>query len=523
MSATDADQDPELDRAAGPALSAGVRTAFAAGPVVVVVVAVGAVLLAVAGRYGYHRDELYFLACGRHLAWGYPDQGPVTPLLARAMDILSPGSVTVARLPAVACLLATAVLAALLAREFGGRAFAQGLTALVVATGVFSLVAGHLLITATVDLLVWVAVVYLVVRILAAPPGAHDRLWLAVGAVAGVGLLNKALPVVLLLGLLVGAVLTPAVRPRLRSGWLWAGGLVALACWAPYLAWQAGNGWPQLELGRVIAREYGAAGERVGFVVLQVLLFGVAGAYLWISGVVRSLRAGTAARPDWQPVPAWACLVVLAVFVLTAGQGYYGAGIYPPLVAAGAVGLERRLRRPAVRSAAVAATVALAAALAPVALPLLPVRTLQDSVWGGAAESQFETVGWPELADQVAVTYRRRPAPDRADVVLLAANYGEAGALDLFGPALGLPHAYSGLNAYGWWGPPPDRAGTAGTVIAVAEDGPPPLLTGCRIVAPVRNEAGIDNEETERAAIYLCRPPAPGWAAVWPRLRHLAN
>ena len=326
----------------------------AVAPVGVVVLLVGVLLVAVNGRYGYHRDELYFIACGRHPAWGYPDQGPVTPLLARFMDDLAPGSPTVLRLPAVASVLGATVLAALIARELGGRGFAQGLTALVVGTGVLTLLGGHLLVTATVDLVVWVAIVYLVVRILAAPPGARDRLWLVVGVVAGIGLLNKALPGVLLLGLLVGGVLTPAVRTRLRSRWLWAGAAVALALWAPYLVWQARNGWPQLELGRMIAREYGTAGQRAGFVVIQLVMFGFAGAYLWISGVSRSLRRRDPRlgprRPSWQPVLAWAWLVVVAVLAVAAGQGYYGAGIYPPLIAAGAVGLEARLRSTTARA-----------------------------------------------------------------------------------------------------------------------------------------------------------------------------
>ena len=505
-------------------MSQGQRASFAAAPVGAVVVGVGALLVAVSGRYGYHRDELYFIAGGRHPAWGYADQGPVTPVLARLMDDVAHGSPTVLRLPAAACLLGTVVLAALLARELGGAAFAQGLTALVVGTGVAALLAGHLLATATVDLIVWVAIVYLVVRILAAAPGARDRLWLAVGAVAGIGLLNKALPGVLLLGLLVGALLTPVVQPRLRSPWLWAGAAVALACWSPYLVWQAANGWPQLELGRLIAQEYGTAGNRVAFVVQQLVLFGLPGAYLWIAGLVRTLRRREPRRgpqrPAWQPVLGWAWLVVVVVFLLTAGQGYYGAGIYPPLIAAGAVGLEARLRGALARGLAVAAVLVLAAALAPAALPLLPAATLQASGLGGAADVQFDTVGWPRLVDDVAAAYRSLPDADRAGAVLLASNYGEAGAIDLLGASRGLPHAWSGLNAYGWWGPPPDGARA---VVAVAEDGPPAELPACRLVRPVRNDEGVHTEESDHAAIYICAPPPQGWAAVWPRIRHLSN
>ena len=300
--------------------------------------------------------------------------------------------------------------------------------------------------------------------------------------------------------------------------------MVAVLIWTPYLVWQAHNGWPQLELGRDIAREYGSAGERVGFAALQLLMFGIGGACLWIFGVVRSLRrlrpGRGGSRPTWQPVLGWAWLVVVVVFVATAGQGYYGAGIYPPLIAAGAVGLEARARRQRVRAGFVVAVVVLASALAPAALPLLPARSLQASGWAGAAENQFESVGWPRLVDDVAAAYRSLPPAERAGAVLLTSNYGEAGAIDLYGPSLGLPRAYSGHNAYGWWGPPPD-GGSA--VVAVAEDGPPRLLPGCRLVAPVTNDEGVRNEESERAAIYLCAPPASGWALVWPQLRHLSS
>lgn len=512
--------DPKIDR---PRLASG-RPTFRVWPVGVVVLAIGSALVMTAGRYGYHRDELYFFACGRHLAWGYPDQGPVTPLLARVMTMLAPGSVTVLRLPAVACVLVTVVLTALLARELGGGSFAQGLAALVVGSGVTALLAGHLLVTATVDLLVWVAIIYLVVLIVAAGPGQRDRLWLPVGSVAGVGLLNKALPVVLLLGLLVGALLTSAVRQRLISHWLWGGAAIAVLCWAPYLAWQTGNAWPQVELGHDIAREYGTLGGRAGFLMLQLLLFGVTGACLSVTGIISSFRRPTGsaapARPTWQPVLAWAWLVAFVVFALTSGQGYYGAGVYPPLVAAGAVAVERRLRSRIGRAVSVTGALALAAVLVPAALPVLPARTLQGSAWGGAAETQFETVGWPQLVDQVTAVYDGLPASDRSAAVLLTSNYGEAGALDLYGPAHGLPRAYSGLNAYGWWGPPPEREGP---VLAIAEDGPPAQLSACRLIAPVRPTDGVRNEETDRAAIYLCRSPAQGWAAAWPRIRHLAN
>jgi 4-amino-4-deoxy-L-arabinose transferase-like glycosyltransferase len=475
-----------------------------------VAVPVGVALFALSGRYGYHRDELYFLAAGHHLAWGYPDQGPLVPALGRLMDELAPGSLVVFRLPATLAAVVVTVVSALTARELGGRAFAQGFAALVVGTGVLTLLAGHLMATATFDFLVWVVSIFLFVRILRT---GEQRLWLLIGLVMGLGLLNKALPTVLALGLLVGCVLVPSVRPQLRSGWLWGGVLIAGAIWVPYLLWQADHGWPQLQLAQDVSAEYSAAGERLGFFALQLLGFGLVGAWLWITGLARLWRS-----TDWPKVLPYAWLTVIVVFIVTAGQGYYTAGIYPVLIAAGAVRMEERVRRPGL---VLAGALVIALVFVPAELPVLSATTLANSPWSGLAENQLETVGWPEFTDQVAAAFATIPASQRAHETILTENYGEAGAVERYGPALGLPYAYSGLNAFGYWGPPP---ATATWVTVVAEDGPPmPVLRQCRFVRRVTNSSGVDNEESQFAAIYVCRAPAAGWAATWPRFTHLSN
>jgi 4-amino-4-deoxy-L-arabinose transferase-like glycosyltransferase len=478
--------------------------------IALVAVPVGVALFALSGRYGYHRDELYFLAAGHHLAWGYPDQGPLVPALGRLMDELAPGSLVVFRLPATLAVVGGTMVSALTARELGGRSFAQGLTALVVGVGVFTLATGHLMVTATLDFPVWLVTVFLVIRILRT---GEQRLWLLVGPVIGIGLLNKALPAVLALGLLVGGLMVRSARPQLRSPWLWGGAALAAAIWVPYLLWQSDHGWPQVQLAHDISSEYSTAGERLGYVALQFLLFGPVGAWLWITGLARLWRS-----VDWAKVLPWTWLTIVVVFAVTAGQGYYTAGIYPVLIAAGAVRLEERVRRPAVVLA-----VAIVAALffVPAELPVLSASTLSDSPWSGLAENQLESVGWPELTQQVADAYATIPAPQREDATIVTENYGEAGSVELYGPALGLPYAYSGLNAFGYWGPPP---ATATWVTVVAEDGPPmPVLRQCRFVRRVTNSSGVDNEESQFAAIYVCRAPAAGWAATWPRFTHLSN
>ena len=206
-------------------------------------------LIVVAGRYGYHRDELYFLACGRHLAWGYPDQPPLVPLIARAMSAIAPGSLTLLRIPSAISAGLVVVLTALTAREMGARRDGQIVAAVVMASGGVFYGTGHLLSTSTFDLLAWAWIVWLVVRLLRT---GNNRLWLLVGLVAGIGLLATDLVAFLMAGLVVG-LLVAGPRDVLRSPYLWIGGVVALALWAPYLAWQGAHGWPELAVSRSIA------------------------------------------------------------------------------------------------------------------------------------------------------------------------------------------------------------------------------------------------------------------------------
>lgn len=481
-------------------------------PLTVLVGTQVAVLVALAGRYGFHRDELYFLACGRRLAWGYPDQPPLTPALARLADLVAPGSLVALRLPAVLAAAAVTLLAGLLAREFGGGRTAQLLTALTVGSAPFVLVSGHGLFTSTPDVAFGVAIVWLAVRALRT---GWQPLWAVAGVVTGIALLNKQLPAFLVAALLAGALLTPAARPVLRSRWLWAGALSATVLWAPVLLWQARHGWPQLELARQIRAEYGTPGQRIAFVAGQFLIYGPVGGYLWVTGLRRLWRDRD--RPVFRVLP-WAWLALLAFYAASGGQLYYPAAVYPALIAAGAVAVERYRRR--TRTTALLALSA-SALLFPAMLPVLPATTLATTPWSGPAEQQREMVGWPQFVDQVAVAYRSVPAARRAQTVLFTSNYGEAGAIDQLGGSRGLPHAYSGINGYGLWGPP--QAPADAPVVVVAEGGPPDprVFTGCGPGERVRGP--VPNEETTWAAIHVCTGVRGSWEQVWPLLVHLSS
>ncbi len=489
---------------ATPAAPPGPQVPFATRPVLVTAAALLAVLVAVAGRYGPHRDELYFLAAGHRLAWGYPDQPPLTPVLARAADLVAPGSLVVLHLvPAIMAALVVLVAAAT-ARELGAAPPAQVLTALTIGTGVVTTVLGHMLSTATTDLLLSATVVWLVVRTLARddPHG-----WLLVGLAGGVGLLNKHLVAFLLAALVLGIAATPAVRHHLRSPWAWAGALLALVLWLPNLLWQAAHGWPQLALAADIRAEYGTAAERVGFVVLLAVLLSPLATILAVRGAVRLWRVPTLQRA--RPIGV-AAVVLTLLYAVAGGKAYYLAGVLPALVATGIDDLVRH-RSPG-RGRLTGTALALAGMIGWIAaLPLLPADVFGRSVLLDVNEDGGEMIGWSELA---ATT--RAAVADSGARLVLTGNYGEAGAIEWYGSAVPV---FSGHNGYGDWGPPPDTL--TGPVVLVGYGDLPPWLTGCREVSRIENSAGVENEENGKP-VAVCTGPDRPWSEIWPAVRHLS-
>ncbi|PJI93796.1 glycosyltransferase family 39 protein [Luteimicrobium subarcticum] len=480
----------------------GGAAAVAWSAVLTVAAALLTVLLALAGRYGPHRDELYFVEAGRHLAWGYPDQPPLTPLLARAADLVAPGSLFALHTVAALAVAGTVVLSGVLAAELGGRSSAQVLTAVGVGTGAVVVALGHILSTATLDLLLWTAITYAVLRVLRRDDA---RGWLVVGLLGGLGVENKLTTALLLVAVALGVLLTPPVRHHLRTAWFWgAAGVVALIG-LPAVLWQASHGWPEVTLAREIRLENVTVGGRVGYVALVLVLLGPLVTAIWVYGLVRLWRVPAlgAARPF-----AWAFAALFVLFLGTGGKGYYLVGLLPVLVAAGTCGLVERWSVPEARRAVVILAVVGAIAW-PASLPLLPARGYDGSFYAAMNADQAETIGWTPLVRAVdgAATVGHATA-------IVTANYGEAGALDWYGAPVPV---YSGHNGYGGWGPPP---GATGPIVLVGYDTAPDWASGCRTVARVDTGKGIDNQE-QGASVMLCAGPAGTWSDVWPRVRHL--
>ena len=294
-------------------------------PVLAIAGAVVVGLLVLSPLYGFHRDELYFIVAGRHPAFGYDDQGPLTPILsAAAVGLLGLSPTAIRILPAFA-IGACVVLAALIARDLGGGRRAHVIAAATLAASGY-LAAGHLDSTTTFDILAWTVVLWLVVRML---DGADARLWLVVGVTVGVGLENK--DILLFLGAsLIGGLVLARRWDMLRSPWAWAGLGIALLLWAPNLAWQLANGWPQLQMAGHIG---GGSDNRIKLIPELLLLAGPLLFPVTLAGGLVAHPRPAASRP-WRAVGYAAAILVLLVLA-SGGKSYYVAGIFAPLIAGG--------------------------------------------------------------------------------------------------------------------------------------------------------------------------------------------
>jgi hypothetical protein len=499
--------------AAGRAAPPGGLPAAALPGLLAVAAVLVAVELACAGRYGYHRDELYFLEASRHLAWGYVDQPPLTPALAALARTAFGDSLLGLRLLPALAVGALTVVGGLLAREFGGGRAAQLLAAACVAGPSVVIAVGHLHSTTTYDLLCSAVVLLLLARLLRTR---DVRLWPLVGLAVGVGLENKPSMAQLAGVGLVALLADREGRRLLATPWLLAGAAVALALWAPYLAWQAGHGWPQLDIFADLRQEDGGLGAGLAFLPLQPVMTNPLLTPVWVAGLWWLLR-DRQGRP-WRPV-AVAYLLLVAFYVVVGGKPYYAAGFYPALFAAGAVWLARRREPGGLPLRRLLPAVAVAAALPlPLLLPVLPVSTINTV--SAVNEDAGETYGWPTYAAQVLAVRGSLPAGEQAKVVAVTGNYGEAGALERYGGAWGRQAVFSGHNSYWFWGPP---HGDGSVVIVVgyaqARDLLDERFASVTLAGRLDNRHGVDNEE-QGQPVWICRGLRGTWPDTWTAWRH---
>ena len=470
-------------------------------------VAVHAVVMA---RYGFHRDEFYYINTGRHLAWGYDDQPPVTPVLARLAAALPGSDLLALRALAILCGAALVVLVVLIARELGAGRRAQIIAAGVAAASPVIVGPTMFFGTTVTDDVAWCAVFLLVLWALRT---GRTGAWVAAGVAAGMGLENKRTVAVLLVGIFAGLLVTR--REVLRTAGPWIAAAIALVILAPNLVWDAANGWPTFAFTQRLAEKIGGPLGEVGQLAQLPVLLGPPLLVVLYLGA-RWLWKDPEARPHrWILICA---LVVVALFAVGLGKVYYPAPAAYPLYAAGAIAIDQRRWRTAGTAVFLGITWLFTMF---VTLPFAPVSVATKVP--GLKDVSIESYGWPEFTEQVAAVVNSLPAADRNRLVLFTSNYGEAGALARFGPARGLTAPVrSGQNAYGDWGP--ELSGTPATVVCAGEFGPDYLHHGwndIQRVATFHLPHDVQNEEIRSgAAIYLCRSPRGSWAQIWPRLMH---
>ena len=467
------------------------------------------------GQYGFHRDELQTLDDARHLDWGFVAYPPVTPLIGRFELILFGTSLVGFRVFSALAVSIIMVLVGLTTKELGGKRHAQLLAAVAAGIAPVSLVQGAVFQYVSFDYLWGVTVAYLLVRMLNSD---NPRWWLPIGTVIGLGMETRYTMGVLALGVAAAVVLTPA-RRWLRSGWLWAGLGLSILVFLPNLIWQAQHHFVSREfLSYLHARDL-RQGRYDGFLQEQLLVcVNLVTAPLAIMGLWFYFfhREGRRYR-----LLGWTFLVSFAIFAVVRSRSYYAAPLYPMLLAGGSVLLATWLAglRPlwarliyAVQWAAMVANGTLWVLLA------MPVAPIGSPLWNITSKlyDQFrEEIGWPDLARSVAGVYRELPSDEQARTGILTGNYGEAGALNLYGPALGLPHAMGLTNSF-WYRGYDSRLPSTVIVTGFALEDGQKLFESCVVAAKNTNPFGVTNEESRyHPDILLCRNLRTPWPDYW--------
>ncbi len=477
-------------------------------------------------HYGYFRDELYYLACGDHPAWGYVDQPPLIGWIAWLLRHSLGTSLWALRLLPALAGAAAIILAGLLARALGGRRWAMFLASLAALMAPILLALSHLFTMNAFDPPLWTAIAYLVVRIAKTD---DQRLWLIVGVLVGITILNKYAVLFWLAGLILGICLTP-LRGSLRHRWFWSGCGLATVIALPNFLWQWRHQFPFLELmhnvrqsGRDIVLPplpyLGAQAQMLGFVAALFVPFAL---LFFFSKQGRLFRA-----------LGWAYLVFPAEMMFLHGKMYYVAPVYPVVFAAGAVWIEGVTQRRFwiwVKPVLALAMAVVCGIYIPTVLPILSVpHFLAYEHKMGIEQQKFEHMqpgvlpqlyadmfGWEQIAQRVAAYYHTLSPEEQRKTAIFANNYGDAGAIDFFGPKYGLPKAIGGHQNYWIWGP---RQYTGESVIVLGEGNERNMQTKCASYSIVGNTKDPLSRPDEWMPIYHCRGFKWNLQTIWPQLK----
>jgi hypothetical protein len=478
-----------------------------------------------AGRYGIFRDELYYLATAEHLDWGYVDQPPaIAAITWFARHVFGDSLLGIRLLPALAGG-ALVVMTGTLAREMGGRRFAQGLAALAVAVVPIYLIMHHWMTMNAFEPLIWMACAGCIVRALKT---GESRYWVGFGVLVGIGMETKYSMAFFAVGAVVGLLATPA-RYTLKNRWFWIGSLVAFLLFLPNLIWLVQHHFPFLELMSNIRRtNRDVVRGPLEFVADQAKILNPITFPLWAAGLAWLFFSAAGKR--WR-VLGWTYFVMLVIFIVLRGKNYYLAPAYPMLFAAGAVAFQGLAEKRWfwLRVAYAGLMIVSGVLLAPLSAPILPPAgyTRYQQMLGVEpvrAENQrtgplpqyfADEFGWEEMTREVARIYNGLSPEERAKTAIFANNYGEAGAIDYFGPKYGLPKATSNHQSYWLWGP---REYTGEIVLVLGSDGRGDREHFKSVEIAGRAEHPYSRLD-ERFDIFLCRGLNTSLPSLWPEIK----
>lgn len=485
-----------------------------------------ALYLVAAPHYGYFRDELYYLACGQHPAWGYMDQPPMIAWMAWLLEHTIGTSLYAIRLLPMLADVGTIIFTALLTRKLGGRRWAIFLAAFAVLVAPVFLMLSQLFTMNAFDPLLWTLLAWLIVDLIQTD---NQRLWLWIGGVVGITLLNKYGVLFLVVGLLAGVIASP-LRRSLARPWFWAGIALATLIALPNFLWQLHWNFPFVQLVSAVRHN----GRDVmlpplPYLAQQTQMLSFIPALLVVLGVWFLFSP----RGRHYSVLGWGFLTVLGLMLLLKGKFYYVAPVYPIAFAPGAVFFEQLTERRWLRSFRpiyALTMLAVGALIAPTALPLLPVKDyiaytkkfgIQQQKFEHEPQSQLPQIyadmfGWEERVRIVAAYFHSLSPEEQRVTAIGAPNYGEAGAIDLFGPKYGLPKSISDSNNYWIWGP---RNYTGQSIILLDEDSPEKYLLHCQSLREIAHPVDPYSRPDEDFPIYHCRGLTPTLQVLWPRLK----
>ncbi len=518
-----------MDLAAGDYLGNSQGADDRGSSLLLLALALAKVLIQFAGinHYGFFRDEFYYVACGEHLAWGYVDQPPLVALAAWfARHTLGDSMFAIRFLPVLAGA-AVVYVTGRIARELGAGLFGQFLAAGSILLAPAYLAFDSFFSMNAFEPLIWALCAWIVIRIVR---GGSPKLWMLFGAIAGVGLENKHTMLVFGFAIVAGLLITGEFR-QFTSRWIWIGGAIAFAIFLPNLIWEATHGWPQIEVvrnGEAFKILHISAFE---FLWEQVLFMQPVALPVWLGGLCWYFFAADGRKFRFL---GCAYLIVLAVFIAFDGKSYYALPVYPVLMAAGGVAIERWLQAPKRKWARVsyaAILILVGLVTLPFGVPLLPVATFVKYSnllpYGKSVKAErdqpvelpqlyADMFGWDNLGRAVAKVYYSLPVDERAGCAIIAGNYGEAGAIDYYGGKLGLPKPISGHNSYFDWGP---RGYTGQCVILVGERAEElsKLFGEATLVTKISSPYATLAEQN--VPIYICRKPSAPLAELWSRFK----